>query len=116
MTSGARYSAVPQNVLVESVARAGHPARSCGLSLPTPLPPLPPLLPLAIQYGVPGGVANPFAAPFPFPLALLRPPGVDGAASASAPARRGNSFESPKSVSTMCPSAAMRMFSGLRSR
>lgn len=42
------------------------------------------------------------------------PAGVAGAVMADA--RTGNSFESPKSVKTICPSAPIRMFSGFKSR
>ena len=94
MTSGARYSAVPQNVLVVSFEPAAQrsldasPFIQCG------------------EAGLPGAA---FSRNSP-----RDPDGVGGAVIGEV--RRGNSFESPKSVRTMCPSAPMRMFSGLRSR
>ena len=93
MTSGARYSAVPQNVLVVSFEPAVH------LSL---------LASPFIQCGDAGEAGGPSRN------SPRDPDGVGGAVMAAV--RRGNSFESPKSVSTMWPSAPMRMFSGLRSR
>lgn len=92
MTSGARYSAVPQNVDVVSSCAGG------AQSLPASL---------FIQWGV-AAVGVP---------AVKSPRKLDGVGGAVRGAfLRGNSFERPKSVRTMCPSAAMRMFSGLRSR
>ena len=86
---------MPQNVLVVSFEPAAHrslaasPLSQCGLA------------------GLPGGAAPSRNSP-------RDPEGVGGAVIAAV--RRGNSFESPKSVSTMWPSAPMRMFSGFRSR
>ena len=104
MTSGARYSAVPQNVVVVSL----EPAAQRSLA-PSPF----------IHGGVAGapGVVGELDAsrksPPPPPLPR-EPDGVGGAVMAAV--RRGNSLESPKSVRTMWPSPPMRMFSGLRSR
>ena len=92
MTSGARYSAVPQNVVVVSFWPIDHVAFSSPF----------------IQCGDAGEAGGPSRN------SPRDPDGVGGAVMAAV--RRGNSFERPKSVSTMWPSAPMRMFSGFRSR